>query len=301
MPQHQNREAWMETRAKGLGASEVAAAVGMSPWESRYRLWAIKTGRIVPLDNSQMFRIAYLMEPVIANIYKAQFSGVRTIVNPGQFTTKKHPEYDWLFITPDFYQNDPIKGPGVLEVKTTGEYMRGEWVEGAPLHYQIQLQVQLACSGRSWGTLAAIIGGNKFVSWDYDRDEAFIEQMLVAAQQFWNGYVIGNYPPPIDWMPSTRETIERMHPKDSGETLALPVEFEAVAKRYDEVKADLKELEKERALLVNQLKAGIGGASFATLGDGTGFSLKWWEKQGYKVERSEGRTLRRTKPKEAKK
>ncbi len=46
---------WHAARASGLGASEIAAVVGLSPWESPWSLWQRKAGNIgQPADTDEM-------------------------------------------------------------------------------------------------------------------------------------------------------------------------------------------------------------------------------------------------------
>lgn len=297
MPRYATEAEWLAGREDTLGASEVAAAINMNPWCSQYRQWAINTGRFQQLQ-TEAFVIAHRMEPVIKDHYLWKHDGRRTVTNPGRFTTKAHPQLSFLRATPDYYQNDPDKGRGVLEVKTTGHFMAGEWVDSAPLHYQIQVQVQMACSGCQWGTIAALIDNGKFVQFDVKRNDAFIDSMLEMADRYWTVHVIGGEPPHIDHLQSTLEVIMRMHPKDNGETIGLVGhDWAEIVVAYDFAKEGIKKLQKERDELANKIRAGIGDASFADVGDGTGFSLKWWEREGHTVGPSQGRTLRRTKPK----
>ena len=40
-----SREDWLDVRKQGIGSSDAAAAVGVSPYQSQLELWLIKTGR----------------------------------------------------------------------------------------------------------------------------------------------------------------------------------------------------------------------------------------------------------------
>ena len=39
-----NREEWLQARRRGIGGSDAAAVLGLSPWKSNVRLWEEKTG-----------------------------------------------------------------------------------------------------------------------------------------------------------------------------------------------------------------------------------------------------------------
>jgi len=43
--QDMNREEWLEVRKRGIGSSDAASVVGLSPYKSQLELWLEKTGR----------------------------------------------------------------------------------------------------------------------------------------------------------------------------------------------------------------------------------------------------------------
>ena len=54
-----NREKWLEGRHGGIGASECAAVLGISPFQSNVDVWAEKTGRVTAKDLSGNEAVAY--------------------------------------------------------------------------------------------------------------------------------------------------------------------------------------------------------------------------------------------------
>ena len=48
-----NREQWLEERKKGIGGSDVACILGMSPYKTNVALWEEKVGIREPEDISQ--------------------------------------------------------------------------------------------------------------------------------------------------------------------------------------------------------------------------------------------------------
>ena len=54
-----NRTEWLKERNNGIGASDAAAILGLSPYMSNQRLWEIKTGRFVPEDIGDIRQIRY--------------------------------------------------------------------------------------------------------------------------------------------------------------------------------------------------------------------------------------------------
>ncbi|MGH3923507.1 MAG: YqaJ viral recombinase family protein, partial [Pseudonocardiaceae bacterium] len=57
---------WHTAREDGLGGSEIAAVMGLSPWESRFSLWHRKAGRLDPVQESPEMEWGKRLEDVIA-------------------------------------------------------------------------------------------------------------------------------------------------------------------------------------------------------------------------------------------
>ncbi|WP_197477384.1 YqaJ viral recombinase family protein, partial [Alcanivorax sp. HI0044] len=70
-----SREDWLKIRKQGIGASDAAAAVGISPYQSPLELWMIKTGRDGlfpapdPDDIQSPLSWGTLLEPQVAEAY----------------------------------------------------------------------------------------------------------------------------------------------------------------------------------------------------------------------------------------
>ena len=45
-----DREKWLKARRSGLGASEVAAILGLSPWSTPYKVWKDKVSSEPPVE-----------------------------------------------------------------------------------------------------------------------------------------------------------------------------------------------------------------------------------------------------------
>ena len=56
---------WHAARANGIGGSEIAAVVGLSPHESRFSLWHRKKGLVGPVEENPQMRWGKKHEPTI--------------------------------------------------------------------------------------------------------------------------------------------------------------------------------------------------------------------------------------------
>ena len=68
------REAWLKIRAQGIGSSDAAVAVGLSPYKSPLSLWLEKTNRKPAVDLSEKEAVIWgtVLEPVLAKVYAAR-------------------------------------------------------------------------------------------------------------------------------------------------------------------------------------------------------------------------------------
>ena len=58
---------WLAEREKGIGASDVAAILGLSPWETAYSLWLKKTHQVEPEPENEAMLMGHLLEEVVVS------------------------------------------------------------------------------------------------------------------------------------------------------------------------------------------------------------------------------------------
>jgi putative phage-type endonuclease len=57
---------WHAARRNGVGGSEIAAVMGLSPYESRFSLWHRKQGMVNPVDENPQMYWGKLLDPPFA-------------------------------------------------------------------------------------------------------------------------------------------------------------------------------------------------------------------------------------------
>lgn len=290
------RLSWLKERRNGIGGSDAAAVLGLSPWKSALELYCDKIG-LTELEDSEPDWLYWgkALEPVIAARYEKETG--RATIDDGEFLIQRSAVYPWMCCTTDRTIDDPAKpeSPGVLSIKNIIGFKKSEWEEEPPVEYQIQLQHELVVTRRTWGSFAVLFNGNTFGWFDVERNEKFCSFLIEKEREFWDRIVIGNPPPPGNPADSSREALGRLYPNDSGSTIALDGEFIILAERIrglkDEIAANKEELER----VENKLKAAIGDNTYGVLPNGMRFSLKTIKKPAFMVEACEYRTLRRLK------
>lgn len=289
---------WLEARRNGIGGSDAAAILGLNPWKSPLALYNEKIGLLESdsLDDKEYVEWGTILEPVIAEKYQ-KVTG-RRLLYPGPYVIQRNDQYPHMLATVDrFIAGDEIdQAIGVLEIKTTGAYSEKNWDIEPPEHYQIQLQHSLVVTGFTMGAFALLIGGQKFIHLDVQKNEAFCALLIEKEQEFWHRLETGN-PPEADGSDSTKEAIRRLYPRDSGETIALPAEAREWALSLEDVKEKIGELEGMKGLYENKIKMAIGEASSGVFADGSGFSFKLQQRKEFVSKATEFRVLRAFKPK----
>jgi putative phage-type endonuclease len=224
-----DREAWLAARSSGIGASEIAAAIGQSPYQSMFSLWSEKVSGERQEIDSEAAEWGVELEPIIIRKFGERTG--RKVTPWNQLHTVVSPAYDWLRCTPDAIQIDDERGPGTLQVKTTSLRLESNWKDDPPIHVQIQAQFEAWMLGFEFGTVAALIGGQKLVWHDFEVNKRFITVTLKKLSEFWDLVQSGN-PPEVDGSDSTTEAIKRLWPVDEGGAIDLDATHEKlVAKK----------------------------------------------------------------------
>jgi len=200
-----DRESWLEGRSRqGLGASEVAAACGMSPWTTRNELWEVKVGVRKPKDiagNAEVRR-GTNMEGAVRDFFIA--------LHP-EYSVEHHPfdilyqsERPFLFATLDGELLDGDGRKGILEIKTAAPNGKSEWAKWdgrAPDHYYLQTLGQLMATGYSFVVLQAALWSRNgditlkdplLIERDEHRED--LAWVLQQVTEFWTCVLTGKRP-----------------------------------------------------------------------------------------------------------
>jgi len=210
------RTQWLEVRKTGIGASDAAAAVGLSPYKSQLELWMEKTGRDAdlpkpnPQDTTDPVYWGTLLEPIVAAAYTQQTGRRVRRVN----AVLQHPQYPFMLANLD---REVVSNPAVqiLECKTAGEFGARLWREGVPEYVQLQVQHQLAVTGKQAADVAVLLCGQRLDVYRIARDEALIERLIALESQFWD-YVTRDSEPPADGSESAERALRCLYPGNSS-------------------------------------------------------------------------------------
>ena len=297
-----NRNAWLAARRSGVGASESACLLGWSPFGTALTVWASKVGTGVDLEETVLMRRGRQMEASIARIL-ADETGLE-VVHHGDHVVARAADDPRLMCTLDREIRHAVKGPGVAELKTDrrGEHWPPEDLSGldtvftprdVPRHYYAQVQHQMMVTGATWGVLACLSFGHRFVYGLIEPDLDIQRAIRLAVADFWP-YVERGEPPPVTGGPGEADTLNAMFRRETdGKLVALPdiaVEWDAQLQQAKEAK---KNAEGAIETFGTLLRGAIGDAEVGVLPNGAAYTLRFQERKAHMVKASSGRVLRR--------
>lgn len=191
-------EEWYASRRGRIGGSEIAAIVGLSPWESRYSLWWSKRAelageKVEKLDLGDVVEWGTRVEPAIYGKYVELAAEQGYAMTTGD--SFNHRDYPWMNANPDGLVWEVIKQEDgsellrvveILEIKTS-VYGDGYGKSGTniiPIYYRCQILWYMHCLGVYRAHLVVLIGGYDFRTYEIVPEEGEIEYLVQAAEKF---------------------------------------------------------------------------------------------------------------------
>lgn len=259
-----------EERRHWVGASESAALFGLSPFMTYFELWHRKAGNLPEpdLDSQNVYWGNVLESAVAFGIAEREGFKIRKVNR-----YYPHAEVEGMGASLDYEIVNHPDGPGVLEIKTVDSFAFRDWPvcpDGSiepPIHYLIQLQHQLSCTGRKWGIIGALVGGNDCRIFRFDRHEKAIARIENAIVEFWRSIREGREPTP-DFTLDADAIIAMSQAVEEGTTLDLSEDNYMVdlCGRYIELVQMVGKAEKEKKTIKAEIIEKIGAVETVIAG-----------------------------------
>lgn len=281
-----NHEEWLKAREDGIGASEVAAVIGLSPWDSPFSLWLKKTGQVPPVEETVAMHMGHLLEPVIAQLW-IEHTGGKIVKASAKDIIYQDPGRPWRKVTPDRLASeiDPETGKKsmcLLELKSTSQDFDPE---DPPIYYVAQCQYQMHVTGVHVNYLCWLTNGRYYNHSRLTYDQEFAEYIVGRVDEFYLENIKKLVEPDLisvtDW-----------NHKGSSEGVSVYADSKAAddIEELRMVNASISELEAKQDALKDEIKLFMQDAEVLT--DAAGNTLATW-KSGKK-----GRTFLLKKPKD---
>lgn len=272
-----SRQEWLKLRQTGIGGSDAGTILGINKWKSPIQLYFEKTQPELKqeIDNEYIYW-GNVLEDVVAKEFTERTGKKVRKVNK----MFRHPKYNFMLANID---RAVVGEKAVLECKTTSEYNKEAWKEDEiPDSYIAQVQHYMAVTGYEKGYIAVLIGGNKFIWKEIERDEELINIIIQEEKYFWENYILGDDIPPVDGSVATTEFMKFKY-QDSVDTQAVLDESdEMIIKALNQIKEEEKELKEQKAKYENQIKNKLGENQF---GISHNYQVSWKPQKSSRFDR----------------
>lgn len=275
-------EQWLERRRSGIGGSDMAAVLGVSPWKTPLNVWLDKTGRAPEVPPTVRMEIGTALEPLAAAKYEADTGRrvrrcnvlLRGADESGEPDIRIG-NVDRLCMCADgsvpWTRKAGVRTERALEIKTSSDLQ--EWGE-VPDHYVAQAQhyMGLMPTVKVFDFPVLFIARGTFRIYTVERDDELIANMAAAARNFWEKYVVPDTPPP----PVNDEDVRASYPRSEPGKVAIATEqIERLVRDLRVNALKTKDLEAEAEALRVAIQKAMGDADTLSLPDGT--KLATWK------------------------
>lgn len=260
----------VEARKRGVGCSELLAALGKDPRCSRLELYKRKVGELPELDLSDEERIIVgdVLEPGLRELFSRKLGF--PIVKPDE--TVFHPELPLVGHPDGIVLSDDQPG---IEFKNRDKYIFSEeygedWTDQVPIRDLVQCTGYMILTRKQRWLMGVLAGGNERHVFDIRYDEQLVAAIKVGVRDFWT-HVEQRRPP----NPETPEEVKLRWPKDLGTTVVATREISDLCVELAGAKSDLKEAETQKEAIEAKVKMFM--EENAQLVDSDGTLLATWK------------------------
>jgi len=196
---------WLRLRRTGIGGTDMAAIMGLSPWKTQLDVYLDKTTDQQPEESTPAMEWGLRLENAIAEAFQ-----------------DRHPEYavkSLPFISGENHccgsldrvlSDEEGCAVGVLEIKTarSSTGWGDEGTDQVPMQYIVQCMHYMGLTGANFAYIAVLIGGSDYREYYLERDQSLIDTLAKTAKEWWEKHITGNVPPE----PRTASDVQVLYP-----------------------------------------------------------------------------------------
>lgn len=279
----EERTNWLSMRGNSIGGSEIGAIAGFSSYGSALTVYNEKLGLVEKFKGNIHTLFGTRMEPMIRDWVQEDFVKETGI----KLTTYEYP-YMMLDKEKEFFSAN-IDGIGILEedyiywenrdtaeikfipkgemfgleIKTGSEFLKKMWAgEEIPDSYYCQCQWYMGVTGLNYFLIIYLLG--KEVKWKVvPRNEDDIKALREIGVDFWEKHIIPKVPPEPTGIKKETDEILQQQVLDDAEEIDIT---DKKLTKYNEISEQIKELEKEREKIKQEIFLEMGNSKKATDG-----------------------------------
>lgn len=275
MALYEERESYAASRSGGIGGTDCAAILGLSPWKKPIDIFAAK---MKPMEQPELDKECLYwgtaLEPVIRGRYAVKY-GVQ-VTDPkdlGALFPKSRQWGDstliegaesWQLAAPDGVIRATKTGLEIKNSSRRGDEWGPEGTDEIPPHYLIQAAWYMAVTNAKAWDFGVLFSGNKLERFTVQRDPILEASMIEACRDFWFSYVQKGIEPPIDESESYGRYLAKKFSLNTGVVIKNPSEeFLGWTQTMFQADQAIKQAEEDKQRARNYLASLLGDAKAA--------------------------------------
>lgn len=247
---------WLKAREGGIGSSDVAAILGVSPYTTPYQLWLAKTGQVAHKEEENfLMKAGHYLEDAISH-FCADDARLDIVKNSAAEFVVVDKEKPFMRVSPDRYAfpvgaKHSADNKSIVECKSTQKPVDSDDI---PKSWFVQVEYQMHVTRIRKTYLAWLTQGRDFgyKPLNYDADlGAMIEEVV---EQFWVDCVVGGKEPAL----TTVGDVLIKYPKHSeGKKVIATDELVGAWSELKDTNAEIKRLEAVKEALEEKIKTAM--------------------------------------------
>ncbi len=271
---------WFAARNTAIGASEIAVAAGLSPYQTPLELYHRKRGDLPPIEDNDAMRLGRLLEPVVKSEFTTRTGIVLADPEPPMY---RHAKHDPIVATPDGIIDEST----IFEAKTASWRMKSQWGDQdsdfIPDQYLCQTMAQMAVMDAGVCHVAVLFDGATLGTYKVMRNDTLIKHLIAAALELWERIENGDPPEPNWEHASTVDLLRELHGTINDTRIVLSDEEVDHWSEYERIGKEITIAQDRRDMHKAHILHAIGDHGAGLLHDGRMVRRKWIEKQPFTV------------------
>jgi len=183
----------LEERRGGIGGSDIAAIMCLSPWKTPFQVYQEKRKEVDDWQGNESTDWGSRLEPTIRQWY-SDITG-RVVRIPENILS--HKKYPFIRASLDGFTDDER----VVEIKTarSGKGWGDPGTDEIPEYYALQVQHYMLVTGFEVSDIPVSIAGKYPEIYEVPADKELQEMIIEACINFWKRVVDGDPPEPVTY------------------------------------------------------------------------------------------------------
>jgi len=251
-----NREQFLLDRKLGIGGSEIAPIMNLSPYSTPLDVYRDKMNpEVVYEELTEDLKRGARVEKYILQEY-SEVSGLEIETNLTPFI---HPEYPFMRGNIDAR----VIGENVIVEAKSTKCPIAKWEEGIPEYYRTQVAYYAMLSNAERVDVPVLFSNWQYACFTYWRDYEFEDRIKKAVIDFWNNHILAGIPPE----PSTPAELQEVYPRiEDAKTIKADSDIREKVNIWQETLLRRRELEKREEKLKIEIQSFMGDAGILDSG-----------------------------------